>query len=313
MSGHHSHELLAASSKTTVGANEDRAQRISPSGSVLGVLEEQACGDRQQNDATDEDLAHMAIDAELGEVIRWAQVDICFSAASGTKRMTQVRAVLFDLDQTLVDRRQTLRAFLKSQYAEFRSYLGVHCDDVSYVSASVKADDDGRVSKEDMYEVLRQQLHLNASIVPDLVDHYRRVYPGFAIPTSGALELISDLRRLRLKTGIISNGTTPSQIGKLRALGILELLDVVLIADAIDLRKPDSRVFQLALETIDETPSTTMFVGDDPLVDIVGASSAGLRTTWIRDERTWPAHLAPQPDFEVDTLVGYSKLLAGLG
>lgn len=42
-----------------------------------------------------------------------------------------------------------------------------------------------------------------------------------------------------------------------------------------------------------------MFVGDNPLVDIDGARSFGMKTAWIRRGRPYPADLQP-PDHIID-------------
>src|SRR5688500_8823412 len=59
--------------------------------------------------------------------------------------------------------------------------------------------------------------------------------------------------------------------------------------------KPDAPSFQAACRHLDLSPREVLHVGDDPVLDIHGARSAGLRTCWInRRGDTWPRHL-PRP------------------
>jgi putative hydrolase of the HAD superfamily len=66
--------------------------------------------------------------------------------------------------------------------------------------------------------------------------------------------------------------------------------------------KPDAPIFQAACKHLDLSPRDVLHVGDDPVLDIHGARSAGLRTCWInRRGDAWPRHL-PKPELTFTTL-----------
>lgn len=66
--------------------------------------------------------------------------------------------------------------------------------------------------------------------------------------------------------------------------------------------KPEAPIFQAACRQLDLSPREVLHVGDDPVLDVHGARSAGLRTCWInrRGDR-WPRHL-PRPELTFTTL-----------
>ena len=64
--------------------------------------------------------------------------------------------------------------------------------------------------------------------------------------------------------------------------------------------KPDPRIFLAAAARLGVAPAAILHVGDDPLMDMVGARDAGLRTAWInRDGQRWPAELGAPPELDL--------------
>ena len=60
--------------------------------------------------------------------------------------------------------------------------------------------------------------------------------------------------------------------------------------------KPDIRIFSQLINEAGVEAHQILHVGDDPLLDVVGAMQAGLQAAWLnRDARQWPAHLPPPP------------------
>lgn len=64
--------------------------------------------------------------------------------------------------------------------------------------------------------------------------------------------------------------------------------------------KPDARIFQAAADLLGVQPGAILHVGDDPLMDMVGARDAGLRTAWInRSGEAWPSDLGAPPELDL--------------
>jgi putative hydrolase of the HAD superfamily len=73
------------------------------------------------------------------------------------------------------------------------------------------------------------------------------------------------------------------QSSKLPCLALASLFDAVLISDAEGCRKPDIQIFRRALERLDVKPGESVFVGDNPAVDVAGARAAGMLAILRRD------------------------------
>jgi putative hydrolase of the HAD superfamily len=90
----------------------------------------------------------------------------------------------------------------------------------------------------------------------------------------------------------ISNGNADLEI-----IGLHHLFHTRLNAAGVGVPKPDAKIFLAAAEALGVEPGDILHVGDDPLLDVVGARDAGLKTVWLnRTGATW-SH-GPAPDFE---------------
>jgi len=87
-----------------------------------------------------------------------------------------------------------------------------------------------------------------------------------------------DLRGMGLKLGLLSNTFIPGEVldRHLRQLNLLDLLPVRIYSCDVGVRKPNRRIFELALQRLDVPAPQTLFVGDSPRADIRGANRAGL-------------------------------------
>lgn len=75
--------------------------------------------------------------------------------------------------------------------------------------------------------------------------------------------------------------------------------------------KPDPRIFRQALAVLALPADTVWHVGDDPVMDVVGARRAGMGAVWLnRDDRPWPHPGLPGPHLVVRDLAELASRLA---
>ena len=102
-------------------------------------------------------------------------------------------------------------------------------------------------------------------------------YAGAAVwrCADGAVDLLAALRTRGVRTGVISN--FDYRLPRLlAALGLSELLDVVVLPADAGAAKPSSRIFACALDRLGVRPNEAVYIGDDADDCIAGAQSAGL-------------------------------------
>lgn len=212
-----------------------------------------------------------------------------------------IRAVLFDLDETLLDRSTSLVAFLTDQYARFRERLGVAAF-AQWRDRFLALDDRGRVWKSNVYPAILDAFGGDAACAAELLADYEVNCCRHALATPGMGETLQALRTRGLALGIVTNGQTDFQTRHIDALQLGSMVDAILISEAEGLRKPDPTLFQRAADRVGVSTAQCLFVGDDPVNDILGAHNAGMRTVWLHGGRNWPTSAPPMPGFAIDQL-----------
>lgn len=210
-----------------------------------------------------------------------------------------VKAVLFDLDNTLTDRRESIANYARQFASDFVGQLGmIRMDELERIMQI--GDGGGYRPKAELFTELAALLPWRtAPTVADLGEHWYAVSPICMQPRAELHTVLAELKGRGIRIGIITNGQTDVQKATISALCIA--MDVVIISEAAGFKKPAPEIFQLALEELSIDASTAWFVGDHPLNDVVGASTAGLTAIWLNTGEEWPS-THPKPLFEISTL-----------
>ena len=123
-----------------------------------------------------------------------------------------------------------------------------------------------------------------------------------------AREVLVELGR-RGPLGLVTNGISLVQRGRLAAAGIDDLFAAVLISEEIGIAKPDPRFFEAACAAIGRAPFEVLCVGDNPRADVEGAMAAGIDACWLNPSgAAWPGQ-GPTPTFIVSGLSEISRIL----
>ena len=197
--------------------------------------------------------------------------------------------VLFDLDNTLVDRRGTLVDWA----AQFTRRLGLEDEEQARVLDMV-ADR----AYPSTFDAIRTRYRLPMS-APELWRAYCTDIAAMVTCPIEVLDGLDELRAAGWRVGVATNGAVDIQRAKLRAAGIAERVDGVFVSGEADARKPQTRHFALAAARCGtELGDGGWMVGDNPVNDIGGGRTAGLSTIWIGHDRSWPPN-DPRPDHTV--------------
>jgi HAD superfamily hydrolase (TIGR01509 family) len=101
-----------------------------------------------------------------------------------------------------------------------------------------------------------------------------------------AAETLRDVKGLGLSMGLISNaGITPGFVLReiLAGHGLLDHFDDTIFSDEVEMSKPTTAIFEMALDAFGVAPEDAAFVGDQPVLDVLGPQSAGMRAIQIGD------------------------------
>jgi putative hydrolase of the HAD superfamily len=217
-----------------------------------------------------------------------------------------VEAVIFDLDGTLLDRRRSFDRFVRDQWVRFLDLLRA-IDQDEYVQALVELDGDGNAPRRHLFTGMAARFELPPDLAETLLSDYRAGFPGACLLFPDAAHTLATIRASGLRMGLITNGSVRMQSRKLDCLGLTSAFDAILISDAEGISKPDRQIFHRALARLGTNAARSVFVGDNPDVDVSGARAAGMRAIWRRDPKV---SQAVEADGVIEELV---ELLALLG
>ncbi len=105
-------------------------------------------------------------------------------------------------------------------------------------------------------------------------------------------EVLATLRDSGLRLAICSNWDW-DLLEAVEEVGLVDAFDVIVSSAWAGARKPHPRIFEHTLQALDADPSTTAFVGDTWVPDVVGPRAAGMTPLYLQREGHWPDTGAP--------------------
>jgi HAD superfamily hydrolase (TIGR01662 family) len=140
---------------------------------------------------------------------------------------------------------------------------------------------------------------------------------AYWIPEKDTLPTLAALKEQGYRLGVISNAGDDADVQSLvDKAGVRAYLDFVLTSAACGVRKPDPKIFQIALDQWGFSPQQVAMVGDTLAADVLGGQNAGVFTIWITRRADNPANQAHQstiqPDATIGALAELPPLLASL-
>ncbi len=155
--------------------------------------------------------------------------------------LADIRAVLFDLDGTLLDRRRSFDRFVRDQWKRHSEFLGT-VDDDQYVQTMVALDRDGYAPRRDVFTGMVARFGLPLHLAETLLVDYRAGFPRACVLFPDVARTLETLRASGRKLGLITNGSVSMQSRKLECLALSPVFDAILISDAegiVETRLPD--------------------------------------------------------------------------
>ena len=218
-----------------------------------------------------------------------------------------IKAILFDLDNTLLDRDRGFNAFCKSLYHN-NSIMGDSHTEEEAVNLITLFDSKSKRSRQVMLTELMKQWPGVFQNLNEAVGFYETNYPKMLTLESSTRTLLQDLRKSGIPSAIVTNGDVLLQTNKVTESGLSNLVEATVISEGVGVQKPNKRIFQKALSLINASPSSTLFVGDTPEADILGAKNIGMITAWVHRNRDWPLNNL-KPDYMINHVSDIRNLI----
>ena len=201
----------------------------------------------------------------------------------------KIKAVLFDVDETLFDRMLAQKAVLELIVRQlpqiFRDFplesvlaAFLKSDQITTDMFNSGAPSEG--SRDRRSKLFLQLLGINQKYTAKITELYVKDYPGVKAHVDGAIPVIKELSH-KFKLGVVSNGFTDVQYRKLEAMGLRDLFSCIVLSEEFGIRKPDPRIFHQAALLLHMQPQECLYVGDSYTNDVIGAKNAGMQACWL--------------------------------
>ncbi|MCM3404274.1 HAD family hydrolase [Cytobacillus oceanisediminis] len=193
-----------------------------------------------------------------------------------------IKAVIFDLDGTLLNRDESVKMFIQKQFDRLIKLLG-HIPKEKYVRRFMELDNRGYVWKDRVYQQLVSEFEITEITWEELLQDYINQFKNNCISFPNLISMLEELRTNNLALGLITNGKGQFQMDNIKALGIRDYFETILVSEWEGIKKPDPQIFKRALDQLNVSPNESIFVGDHPDNDIKAAQNVGMKGIWKKD------------------------------
>jgi putative hydrolase of the HAD superfamily len=140
-------------------------------------------------------------------------------------------------------------------------------------------------------EKLHQMPLFLAEMSRGIARHRLRLYPY--------VREVLDILRPRFPLAVVTDGQSAHARGELDKVGLIDYFDPIVISSDHGYRKPDRRLFQLAVDGMGVAAENALYVGNDMYRDIFGAREAGMRTVMFDSDQGRKTHLDCSPNHTI--------------
>ena len=208
------------------------------------------------------------------------------------------KSLLFDLDNTLIDRDAALKQLIIELFGPLKE---------TDLQSIMKKDNHGYTKRKDFATWLIQEYssynkkHYTAQ---QFFDFQIENVGNYVEPVEQATIDLLDFCQEHFEVFLLSNGGTINQTKKLEKSKLAAYFPIEkrVISGTIGFHKPDKRIFEHLIQKFDLDRTSTLMIGDDIINDIQGAQQLGLATCWIANGRTFPKEKSP-PTYTVENLL----------
>lgn len=188
-----------------------------------------------------------------------------------------IKALIFDLDNTLIDRERAFKEMLFIRFSELTSdqeKVKKMVDDV------LLWDENGAVPRNVSLPKWANKYGYDISIANRIDEEWKNNSGKIAYLYPDVRETLAKLKEKYI-IAILSNGSSVSQRRKLKTIDIYDLIDYSLVSGECEYKKPQKEIFDLVLNDLKIKTDEAAYVGDNYKIDVEGSRNAGLLPIYV--------------------------------
>ncbi|AKN30020.1 2-haloalkanoic acid dehalogenase [Clostridium carboxidivorans P7] len=222
--------------------------------------------------------------------------------------------IIFDADETLFDFKKSEKYAFKNAMLEFNIEYdeNYHLKIYSDINKAIWKEFEKRLITQEKLKVerfkrLSDKLNLKFDEVK-FARSYMKHLANASFLYDDSIPLVESLHK-SYKLSIVTNGLTDVQNKRIRKSIIAKYFQDIVISEEVGVSKPDSKIFELALNNIKHTDkSKVLIVGDSLTSDIQGGINSGIDTCWLNSNKI--ANTTKfKPTYEISNLMELNDIL----
>jgi len=197
--------------------------------------------------------------------------------------MPKIKAVLFDLDNTLIDfmsmKKESCKAAISAMIL-----AGLKMEKDRAFKLLFELYEKHGIENQRIFQKFLRKANkkIDYKVLASAIVAYRRYQAGVLKPYKNVIPVLSGLKKKGIKTAIVSDAPKMRAWIRLVEMGIENYFDVVVCFEDTKERKPSRLPFEKAINSLNLKPEDCIMVGDWPERDIAGAKALGMKTVFAR-------------------------------
>jgi len=207
-------------------------------------------------------------------------------------RLFKIKAILFDLDDTLYEEMQFVEGGFRAVSSFISENSNIHRD-VFYQLLLEVLEEHGRGHT---FDIALKKLGLyKEELISRLIEVYCTHKPNLLLYPEVKLVLLR-LKEMGYQLGLITDGNVQVQRSKIQALDIDGFFDCIMFSDeyGVERRKPDFLPYEKTLEKLRVNPNESVYVGDNPHKDFITAKKLGMCTVRVMKGQYKQTHITEE-------------------
>lgn len=223
--------------------------------------------------------------------------------------MGKIKAVIFDLDNTLVDFMKIKEVAIDAA-ADAMIDAGLPMKKKQVYDRIFKVYEEKGIEYQQVFDSFLIQAFgkIDMKILAAGVIAYRRARESVLVSYPKVTITLLELLKRGLKLAVVSDAPRLQAWLRLCGLNIHNYFDVVVTFEDTNKRKPDAEPFKKTLELLKLKPEEVIMVGDWPERDIIGAKPLGMKTVFARYGDTFGTKHSGA-DWDIDDIYELVKII----
>ena len=205
-------------------------------------------------------------------------------------------ALLFDLDNTLLNDQQAKEKYLPAVYRKFSYINNVSFDEFRArwyqgIEKYIPLCESGYLTFEQQQRIRLEEAFSVKGLSDELINEYymeiTKEYEKNFVLVDNAIQVLNELKE-KNTLALVSNGSSVQQWKKIRKFNLQSYFEVIIISQDVNVAKPNKEIFELAMAQCKSIGQNNYFIGDDFENDIKGSYNAGLIPIWYNTTNRKP-------------------------